>query len=112
MITRNMLIIVLAVLVGPSCAPKIGRDINKSSVSAIERGVTTKAQVRQNLGEPNSITTTSTGEIWSYRYMQGMNYAETWGAFLGTRDYGGVHKMLIVTFDGDRVKDYSYTESK
>ena len=44
--------------------------------------------------------------------MQGMNYAETWGAFLGTRDYGGVRKMLIVTFDGDRVKDYSYTESK
>ena len=76
MITRNMLIIVLAVLVGAGCAPKMGRDINKSSVSAIERGVTTKAQVRQNLGEPNSVTTTSTGEIWSYRYMQGMNYGD------------------------------------
>lgn len=112
MITPIALIVVLAVLAGPGCAPKMGRDINKSSVSAIERGVTTKAQVRESLGEPRSVTTTPTGETWSYQYMQGMNYAETWGAFLGTRDYGGIHKMLVVTFDGDRVKDYSYMESK
>ena len=112
MITRIALIVVLAVLVGPGCTPKIGRDINKSSVSAIERGVTTKAQVRANLGEPKSVTTTSTGETWSYQYMQGMNYGETWAALFGARDYGGIHKMLIVTFDGDRVKDYSYMETK
>jgi outer membrane protein assembly factor BamE (lipoprotein component of BamABCDE complex) len=111
MIKRIALILVLVVLVCPGCSP-IGRDIKKSSVSGIERGVTTKAQVRQNLGEPQSVRTTSTGEVWSYRYMQGMNYGESWAALFGAREYGGTSKMLIVIFDGDRVKDYSYTESK
>jgi outer membrane protein assembly factor BamE (lipoprotein component of BamABCDE complex) len=111
MITRIVLIVVLAITAGPGCWA-FGRDIKKSSVSGIERGVTTKAQVRENLGEPQSVRTTSTGEVWSYRYMRGMSYGESWAALLGAREYGGVNKMLVVTFDGDRVKDYSYMETK
>jgi outer membrane protein assembly factor BamE (lipoprotein component of BamABCDE complex) len=113
MATRIALVVVLTALVGPGCAPKIGRDFNTSYVSGIERGITTKAEVRQNLGEPHSVTTTSGGEIWSYRYMQGSNYAQDVGALFGTREYKGMsQKMLTITFAGDRVKDFMYREGK
>jgi outer membrane protein assembly factor BamE (lipoprotein component of BamABCDE complex) len=111
MIRRIALLVVLALLIGPGCAPKIGRDFNKSSISNIEPGVTTKAEVRENLGQPQTITTKSTEEVWSYQYMEGANYPEAWAAFFGARERGGIGKMLVVTFDGDRVRDFSYREA-
>jgi outer membrane protein assembly factor BamE (lipoprotein component of BamABCDE complex) len=114
MVTRIALIVVLALLVGAGCAPKIGRDFNASYLSSIERGVTTKSQVRQNLGEPSSVTTSSlAGETWSYQYMEGAGLAQTYGNFFRNEYTNmGSHKMLVVTFDGDRVKDYTYSETK
>jgi outer membrane protein assembly factor BamE (lipoprotein component of BamABCDE complex) len=111
MIRKIGLLVFLAFLIGPGCAPKIGRDFNKSSISNIEPGITTKAEVRENLGQPQTITTKSTEEVWSYQYMEGVNYPEAWAAFFGAREHGGIGKMLVVTFDGDRVKDFSYREA-
>ena|SRR3989304_2120611 len=91
MVTRIALIVVLGVLVGPlaGCAGSIGRDFNTSYLSSIERGVTTKAQVRQNLGEPSSVMTSSlAGETWSYQYMQGASLAGRRNEGMGMGEWG------------------------
>jgi outer membrane protein assembly factor BamE (lipoprotein component of BamABCDE complex) len=111
MIRKIAPLVVLALLIVPGCAPKIGRDFNKSSISNIEPGVTTKAEVRENLGQPQTITAKSTEEVWSYQYMEGANYPEAWAAFFGAREHRGIGKMLVVTFEGDRVSDFLYRET-
>jgi outer membrane protein assembly factor BamE (lipoprotein component of BamABCDE complex) len=111
MIRKIAPLVVLALLIVPGCVPKIGRDFNKSSISNIEPGVTTKAEVRENLGQPQTITAKSTEEVWSYQYMEGANYPEAWAAFFGAREHRGIGKMLVVTFEGDRVSDFLYREA-
>jgi outer membrane protein assembly factor BamE (lipoprotein component of BamABCDE complex) len=111
MIRKIAPLVVVALLIVLGCAPKIGRDFNKSSISNIEPGVTTKAEVRENLGQPQTITAKSTEEVWSYQYMEGANYPEAWAAFFGAREHRGIGKMLVVTFEGDRVSDFLYREA-
>jgi outer membrane protein assembly factor BamE (lipoprotein component of BamABCDE complex) len=89
---------VLLLLAG--CAMQGGKEFDTDYVSRIERGATTKADVRANLGEPVSRSTAGTGE-------------ETWSYVVGV--YTGKHKMsgksLTIMFSGDTVKDYTYSES-
>jgi len=92
------------------CATKIGRDFNTSYISQIVRGKTTKAQVRENIGIPKSVTTTSAGEMWLYQQFEGGNYFENMGAALGMSELKSKHKSLTITFDGNLVKDFSYTK--
>lgn len=81
---------------------------NENYVSQIKKGVTTKADIRTNLGDPHAVTTTSSGETWTYTYA---NFGSYLGAVRSTFTGGSdVHeeKELVVSFRGNVVRDYKF----
>ena len=101
------------------CAVKSGNekldDIDRESiVGMIKNNYSTKAEVRKNFGEPTDITFKDSGlEEWKYSHarkvQKGINYVPVVNWFVsGTNDK---KKMLIVLFDGDIVKNHSYSEA-
>ncbi len=95
-----------------SCATSMGRKFDTSYVNKIERGVTTKADVRKNIGEPGSVTFTSHGENWSYHYSPGINVIDIYAAQLGGDGLSASTSTLAVTFKGDVVSDYTFSKSQ
>ncbi len=101
------------------CAVKSGNekldDIDRESiVGMIKNNYSTKAEVRKNFGEPTDITFKDSGlEEWKYTHarkvQKGINYVPVVNWFVsGTNDK---KKTLIVLFDGDTVKNHSYSEA-
>jgi outer membrane protein assembly factor BamE (lipoprotein component of BamABCDE complex) len=107
----RMVASLLAVLFFTGCAMQGGKEFDTGYVSRIERGTTTKADVRANLGEPVSRSTAGNGEeVWHYAYQKGPNHFQSVvGAYTGKVPMSG--KSLMITFSGDLVKDYTYSES-
>ena len=106
-------ILVICVNLSAGCSTgSAGRDFNGSYVSSIERNVTTKAEVRKNFGEPLSVTTTSEGEVWAYQYADRGSFTKALGAEFGLNARQINSKTLMITFKGERVKDFTHTEQK
>jgi outer membrane protein assembly factor BamE (lipoprotein component of BamABCDE complex) len=110
MLKRSVIASLLIIPFVAGCAMQGGRDFDTGYVVSIQRGTTTKADVRANLGEPVSRSTGGNGEeIWSYLYQKGPNqFQAVMGAYTGKVPMSG--KSLTITFSGDLVKDYSYSE--
>lgn len=89
-----------------------GTKFDNQYAGSIKRGVTTKAEVRKNLGEPASISNTSEGEVWTYQYTDGGSYWNMVGAAYGVTSQQINLQMLTVQFAGDRVKDFTHTVQK
>lgn len=119
-IKKSKLIRVLSIsLLGAAfisgCAVKTGNekleDVSNEKVSEfLKKDVTTKNQVKENLGEPQKVDFMSNGlEKWEYEHIRkqakGINYVPVANWFVsGTND---TKKTLVVLFDGDIVKNYS-----
>lgn len=102
------LVLIIGMCVLSSCSIKQGQDFNESYTSQIKRGKTTKDDIRANIGEPTSVTTTSEGETWIYSYTQGGNYFQNVGAAFGASSFKNQGKELTVIFRGNVVKDFKF----
>lgn len=112
--------VVLASLLISGCAVKTGNDklqdvTQESILDMIKNGTSTKADVRKSLGEPAKIDFMESGlEKWEYnhsrRVEKGINYVPVVNWFVQGTD--NTHKTLIVLFDGDIVKNHSFSSSE
>lgn len=108
---KNLLIAIVAAMAVTGCAVDVGREFNADQVSRIQKGVTTKEDVRRMLGEPQSITLGSEGDNWTYQHLKGKNMIQLYGElFRGS--LSNESSVLIVNFNGNVVKDYAFTETR
>ena len=120
---RKISLITTSLLLGTvlftGCAVKTGNDkienvTQDNILSMIEDGKSTKADVRKVLGEPANIDFKENGlEQWNYTHSRkvekGINYVPVVNWFVrGTND---TKKTLVVLFDGDIVKNHSFSSS-
>jgi len=108
---KYFFVVMVAVFLS-SCAMSRGKNFDSLYVDKIERGVTTKADIRKNIGEPHSVTVSSFGDSWSYQYLRGPNLIQIYGNMLGADNSGGENKSLTIIFSGNVVKDYTLSESQ
>ena len=99
----------LSALLIAGCS-SVGQKVDQSAVSKIQKGVSTKEDVRHLIGNPNNVTTTSDGsEVWSYTFMhtqvKGTTFIPIVGAFAGGADTQ--HQDTTVTFRDGVVTQYS-----
>ena len=101
----------IALLLTGCASGRYGRELDPSFVQQIERGKTTKAEIRRQLGEPLTVTTSPQGEMWRYSYSGGLAYWDMMAAGLtGSLDPASVKvQNLTIIFEGDLVKDFSFT---
>lgn len=94
-----------------SIAP-VGKRIESSDVSRIHKDKTTKQDVVGIFGPPMSKAFSSAGETWSYGFQSGLSIAQTYKTAYGgglPSDY--TTQNLIITFDGNTVKDFNFSST-
>ena len=112
--------VVLATSLFTGCAVKSGNDklqdvTQENILEKIQNGKSTKADVRKVLGEPANVDFKENGlEQWNYTHSRkvekGINYVPVVNWFVrGTND---TKKTLVVLFDGDIVKNHSFSSSE
>lgn len=112
--------LVLGTVLFSGCAVKSGNDklqdvIKESVTDMIKNGTSTKSEVRSKLGEPTNIDFMENGlEKWEYNHTRkvdkGINYVPVVNWFVkGTND---TKKILVVLFDGEVVKNHSFSSSE
>ena len=90
-----------------------GKAFNVDNVRLIEKGTTTKSDVRDYFGDPLRREVGLYGEVWTYTYMDsratpiGVIGAVTIGVDQAKTD---VNKLKIL-FEDDTVKDFEYSSS-
>jgi outer membrane protein assembly factor BamE (lipoprotein component of BamABCDE complex) len=87
-----------------------GRKFDDSYVAQIQKGKTTKAQIRQNLGEPVSTSISADTETWTYSYSDAYGRGYVQAATFGLVRQKSDDQMLIVVFKGDVVVEFMYTK--
>jgi hypothetical protein len=87
-----------------------GRKFDDSYVAQIRKGTTTKAQIRQNIGEPQAISRTSDTETWTYSYSNAYGRGYVQAATFGLVKEKSDDQMLLVVFKGDIVVEFTYTK--
>jgi outer membrane protein assembly factor BamE (lipoprotein component of BamABCDE complex) len=110
----NAAIAVLLGLMLGACATKQGRDFDDAYAGQITPGETTKADIRNRLGPPAIASKAGTEDEWIYAYYQGGGLGATIKNWFGQSDpYNPLdqqQKRLIVTFQGDRVKQARFVQ--
>jgi outer membrane protein assembly factor BamE (lipoprotein component of BamABCDE complex) len=103
----------LLVLVG--CASTGNQNVKvatQESVKAqMKEGVTTKEEVRKQLGEPTSVSFTDSGnEIWTFKYSEATSHASNFVPLVSLFASGAdvKNKEIVVLFDKDG-KLFKYT---
>ncbi|GFD85066.1 lipoprotein [Alteromonas sp. KUL150] len=98
-----------------ACA-SVGNKIDRTYVDRIEKGVTTEAEIRGQLGNPMSVGVNANGEkIMTYMHVASKARPESFipiaGLFVGGAD--SETTMFIITLDSDTgvVKDWNYSQS-
>lgn len=114
---RNFILLITFLLIG-GCASTAGNqsiknETQQSIASKIFKGRTTKQDILQQFGEPTRKTTIDTDEdMWSYSIMNSnmsvMSYIPIAGIFSNGTDIKT--KALTVTFKGDKVENWSFSE--
>ena len=97
-----IIFIVAALMTG--CA-STGHEVDQSKVSQIQKGVTTKAQVREWLGDPEQVAISDSGdETWTYMYMhasaQAQNFIPLVGGFVAGENVENQNTTVIFGPDG------------
>lgn len=99
------------------CAVKSGneklQDVTQTNVTdIIKDGISTKADLRKNLGEPSHVDFMENGlEKWQYNHSRkvekGVNYVPIVNWFVqGTND---TKRTLVILIDGDVVKKHTFS---
>lgn len=112
---------VCLVLSATGCSKQTSGNQNLSGVSVTEiqdriiEGKTTKAEIKEWLGEPSGITKDKDGnEVWSYNFsnyeskMRAETFIPVIGGFIGGVDSKHENRMLGITFKNGVVYRYSF----
>lgn len=109
----------LTLIVLSGCASTAGNqsiknETQQSIASKIIKGRTTKQDILQEFGEPTRKTAVDSNEdMWFYSIMNSnmsaMSYIPIVGLFSNETDMKS--KALTVTFEGDKVENWSFSES-
>jgi outer membrane protein assembly factor BamE (lipoprotein component of BamABCDE complex) len=103
--------VVLAAITLGACATKYGRDFDDAYARQITPGETTKADVRNKLGRPPIVS--REGDVWIYGYYErdGTATLKNWfGQSDPNNPLGAQQKRLVVTFNGDKVKEARFIQ--
>jgi len=106
---KKLIILLIPLIFTASCGPvhfKSGKPFTLSHIESINKGSTTKEEIRKLFGEPQlSGKNDSDQDIWSYLYIEAKVPLK-----------GGPSKekfqRLTITFDDDKVKSMTYEMSK
>ena len=109
----------LTVIVLSGCSSTAGNqsiknETQQSIASKIFKGRTTKQDILQQFGEPTRKTTVDTNEdMWFYSIMNSNMSATSYIPIVGIFSNGTdmKSKALTVTFQGDKVENWSFSES-
>lgn len=109
-----LIIIVLSGCASTAGNQSIKNETQQSIASKILKGRTTKQDILQQFGEPTRKTTIGTDEdMWSYSIMNSdmsaMSYIPIVGLFSNGTDMKS--KNMTITFAGDKVENWSFSES-
>jgi outer membrane protein assembly factor BamE (lipoprotein component of BamABCDE complex) len=63
-----VMLVCICILSGCAGATMSGKTFDTTKVSSIQKGTTTKSDIRAMFGEPVSTRPTDSGEVWSYYY--------------------------------------------
>lgn len=109
----------LTLIVLSGCASTAGNqsiknETQQSIASKIFKGRTTKEDIQKQFGEPTRKTTVDTNEdMWFYSIMNSnmsaMSYIPIVGLFSNGIDMKS--KNLTITFTGDKVENWAFSES-
>ena len=100
-----------AAILSSGCAsPGQGRKFDDAYIAQIKKGVTTKAQIRQNFGDPLMVSKTADTETWIYNYSNAYGRGYIQGLTLGLVKEESDDQALYVVFTGNVVADYTYTK--
>lgn len=115
---RHSILLISFLLIG-GCASTAGNqsinnETQQSIASKIFKDRTTKRDILRGFGEPTRITAVDTNEdIWVYSIMNSnmsaMSYIPIVGLLSNGTDMKG--KNLTITFTGDKVENWSFSES-
>ena len=103
----SVLLVLVALLV-VGCVTRMGGKFDASQAQFIEKGKTTKAWVLEKFGPPESRQIYSGTETWIYNYTE-VDQMQ-WGAIIGVYKLPKTN-MLMISFSGDVVTDYSMSVS-
>lgn len=92
--------------------PSQGRKFDDAYVAQIQRGKTTKTDIRKALGDPGSVSSTAEGDVWTCQYSDGGSYWNMVGATYGLTSQKTNLQMLTINFRGDVVRDFTHTVQK
>ena len=105
--------LLLAITLG-ACATRQGRDFDDTYARQITPGETTKADIRNKLGRPALVTRGGQGDVWIYGYYESGGLGATVKSWFGQPDLnnplGAQQKRLVVTFNGNNVKEATFTQ--
>lgn len=109
----------LTIIVLSGCASTAGNqsiknETQQSIASKIFKGRTTKQDILQQFGEPTRKTTVDTNEdIWFYLIMNSNMSATSYIPIVGLFSNGTYMKSknLTITFTGEKVENWSFSES-
>lgn len=107
------LVTLAAVLLLVGCTQRrqiAGRDIDPGGVGGITPGVTTKQEISDRFGKPDQVSTKPEGEEFLYTY-RGVVEKTTELILYAKKVTTDERKTLRVLFNGDVVKEVSYTNS-
>nr|VFJ99055.1 MAG: SmpA / OmlA family protein [Candidatus Kentron sp. LFY]VFK21689.1 MAG: SmpA / OmlA family protein [Candidatus Kentron sp. LFY] len=108
---RHFVVLAMITLLA-GCAVSKGQAFDVSYVNKIEPGMTTKADIRKNLGEPHSTTLSSKTEVWTYQHFRGGSFFENVKGVYGAAPIKAEIDTLEIFFKDDIVKDYSFKRDR
>ncbi|WP_168393536.1 hypothetical protein [Erwinia amylovora] len=109
----------LTLIVLSGCASTAGNqsiknETQQSIASKIIKGRTTKQDISREFGEPTRKTTVDTNEdMWFYSIMNSNMSAISYIPIVGLFSNGTnmKNKALTITFEGDKVENWNFSES-
>lgn len=115
---KNVVMICVVCLFLAACASS-GRNIDFSKADQLEKGVTTKEDVRKVFGEPTRVSKYGDEESWIYNYSKTSGTANVLvraipipGSSFLAPDPKTETKRLAITFDGNgKISDFSTAQS-
>ncbi len=98
----SVLLVALVLFVG-SCAPLVGQRFDSSYVEHIVEGQTTKQDILEHIGKPQTVMTIPGGEVWTYQYLERAGFLDSLLFTYGLKGITLHSEILRITFQGDRV---------
>jgi hypothetical protein len=94
-----------------ACASTVGRKFDTGYVAHIERGKTTRTEIREHLGAPErTINSGDPGaETWIYQYLDAGSYMARAVQQFTLKTPASSAQSITVTFSGNVVRDFTYT---